>query len=152
MDDSDCSDEGDDCDTSVNNKGAPIMSLSNDDWLGYDIQLPLKMELTTGEIFVRRNKQKIVSFPDTANDPEAAMFRDILLFKHHTSREELENLTPAEISTIHTEKDIFPEENIDGKQLTKLETVKKRCNKAMMEVKFDVNDDNSEFVKYNFDY
>ena len=52
---------------------------------------------------------------------------------------------------MHGERDILPEMG-NGKQLSKIETVKKRCNKAMMEVKFDVSDEESEFVKYYFDY
>lgn len=137
-DDSDDSD-GENSDNVVN-EGAHFMSLTNDDWLGYEVKLPLKMELTNGEIFVRRQKKKVVSFPDIRNDPEAAMYRDLVLFKHHTSREEFENLTSTEIINMHGERDILPEMG-NGKQLSKIETVKKRCNKAMMEVKFDVSDE-----------
>ena len=152
-DDGDDGENGGDGDNGESSEG-PKMSLTNDDWLGCEVQLPLKIELTNGDTYIRRKKQKIVSFPDTRSDPEAAMFRDIILFKHHTSREELENLTTAEILNIYNEKDIFPEENFNGKQLTKIETVRTRCNPAMMhmEVNFDVNDEESEFVKYHFDY
>lgn len=147
--DQDIEDIEDNADDADDEGPKPIMAVSNDDWDGTKNELPLKIELEDGEVFVRRNRRKVVSFP-LARDNEEKLYQDLVLFHYHKTREELENLTVDEIQNLYDDVDIFPELHSSGRPLTKIETVKMRANPAM----FDWNEESdlvTEFVKLYFE-
>jgi hypothetical protein len=132
----------------------PFMAICNDDWNGMEEVLPRKMVLKNDEVFIRRkrSKKKLISFPVISDDPDQVMFRELVLFKHHESKDEFENLTATEIRNLFNEQDVFPEVNGDGDCLSKIQTIKQRVNRSMFDITFDVTDCESEFVKIYFDY
>ena len=127
---------------------APIMAMCNDDSNGTIQRLPKTIRLTNNEVFQRRSRRKVISY---SRDENTSLHTELVLFRPHTSREELENLDINTMSDLFKEKDQFPELNGLGEPLTKIQTIKLRSNGFMFDSKFNKCDENSEFVEIYFD-
>ena len=129
-------------------ESAPIMALCNDDSDGTNQRLPKSIRLSNNEVFQRRSRRKVISYSLNKN---ASLHTELVLFRPHTRREELENLDLNTMIALCNEKDQFPELNGLGEPLTKIQTVKLRSNPFMFDSKFNKCDENSEFVEIYFD-
>ena len=127
---------------------APIMALCNDDSNGTNQRLPKIIRLSNNEVFKRRSRRKVIGYP---LDKNTSLYTELVLFRPHTSREELENLDLNTMYALFNEKDQFPELNGLGDPLTKIQTVKLRSNGVMFDSKFNKCDNNCEFVEIYFD-
>lgn len=145
-DDDDDDDNGDYDDGDGDKGSRPFMALCNDDWEGKEILLPDIIKLTSGDIYVRRKSPKFISFPSASN--EDLKFRDLIMFRPHRNRREIENLSPEEVEALWMEKDYFPDYDGLGQAKTKVQTIKNRIVKTMSEV---IHDSAAEFVKIYFD-
>ena len=149
-DDDDDNGDNDDGDYEDGDKGPrPFMALCNDDWEGKEILLPDIIKLTSGDIYVRRKSPKFISFP-SANNEEDKKFRDLIMFRPHRNRREIENLSSDEVEALWKEKDYFPDYDGLGQAKTKVQTIKNRIIKTMSEVNLN-HDSDAEFVKIYFD-
>ena len=126
----------------------PIMALCNDDSNGTNQRLPKSIRLSNNEVFQRRSRRKVISY---SLDKKKSLHTELVLFRPHTSREELENIDLNTMTALLNEKDQFPELNGLGEPLTKIQTVKLRSNGFMFDSKFNKCDKNSEFVEIYFD-
>ena len=143
--------EDEDCDIESDDDKIckPFMALCNDDWEGKEILLPETIKLTSGDIFVRRKSPKFITFP-TAKSEEDLKFSELILFRPHRNREEIENLSSDEIQALWMEKDCFPDYDGLGQAKTKIQTVKNNILKTMSIVNLNPDSD-AEFVKIYFD-
>ena len=123
------------------------MAMCNDDSNGIDQRLPKIIRLSNNEVFQRRSRRKVIGY---SLDKKLSLYTDLVLFRPHTSREELDNLDVNTMTALFNEKDQFPELNGLGEPLTKIQTIKLRSNAFMFESNFDKCDENSEFVKIYF--
>ena len=106
----------------------PLMAVSNDDKDNNNMKIPNLIELENKETTMKRLKSpRIIALPETS-DIEEKVFQQILLFVPHRKRNNYESLPISRLKTIFYEKDCRPEKKENGDDLTKIETVRLRCN------------------------
>ena len=147
-DDSD-EDDDEDLNDGDDKSDKPFMALCNDDWEGDEIPLPDIIKLTSGDVFVRRKSPKFITFP-TTNNEEDSKFSEVIMFRPHTNRKEMENLSADEIEALYTEKDCFPDYDGLGQAKTKIQTIRTRILKTMFVGNLN-SDSDTEFVQIYFD-
>ena len=126
----------------------PVMALCNDDSNGTIQLLPKFIRLSNNEVFQRRSRRKVIGYSLEKN---ASLHTELVLFRPHTTREELENLDSNTMYELFNEKDQFPEMNGLGEPLTKIQTVKLRSNGFMFDCKYYKCDKKCELVEIYFD-
>ena len=123
-----------------------LLAVSNDDWLGDEV-IPDCIKLTNGEVYVRRKVACVISYP--VNDQDQIVASEVILFRHHVIADKFTELDKDQFAQLHRQRDVFYDEIVDGKPLTKIETIKMRLPKVAASVNYDLSSD-SEFVKLYF--
>ena len=123
-----------------------LLAVSNDDWLGDEV-IPGSIKLINGEVYVRRKVACVVSYP--VNDLDQIVASEVLLFRHHVIADKFTELDKDQFAQLHCQRDVFYDEIVDGKPLTKIETIKMRLPKVVASVNYDLSSDR-EFVKLYF--
>ena len=134
-----------------NNINQPRMALCNDDWTGVPVFLPEVIMTTGQEVFRRRSNPTFISYPITSETEQDIQYREVVLFKTHQKKEELENMSEEEIEAAWKEQDVFPDIDGQGHPMTKIQTVKRKILNSMCDANLGSVVENSEFVKIYFE-
>ena len=127
--------EGDDEDDDDEEEAEGLkMAIDTDSWCGDDSILPHGLKIKTGELYQLKGKASVMSYNvDSSNFKRVS----VILFRHHRRENELLRVDNEAVDRLYYEKDAIPEA-LDGKELTKVETVQKALHRLFIDVSGDL--------------
>ena len=108
-----------------------LIAVTNDDREEEELYLPTRILLSNGTFMILATRPSVVDVPLLKPGSHQQQYSDLLLYTHWRSEEQDlgEALRDKDVcAAMHTRKDRNPMIGTDGRELTKIETVKARLN------------------------